>query len=148
MWKDNIWYLTAQSLAQFWQLCKCICNAFIMSKYGNSFVMAVIHSKIYNFVITFVHNTKEKHKLSPKPWWTIRICVSWKFQIWPNNFWCLHIYCLTPNLSMNWQCPQIDSHIMNALWMHLCGLQIWHCLPCYNMYAYRTLFVTYMLCEH
>src|ERR1700685_3651674 len=88
-----------------------------MFKYGNSFAIAANPFRNLKFVITFVNNTKVKRSTNLKPWWTIRICVSCKFQIWPNNFWCLHIYCLTPNLSMNWQNLPIDSHIQ-TLQMH------------------------------
>ena len=108
---------------QIWQLCKCISNAFIMFKYGNLFAIAANPFRNLTFVITFVHNTKVKHKL--------RICHEYKSEGLVDNkdlhvmqipnlakqLWCLHIYCLTPNLSMNWQNPQIDSHIQ-TLRMH------------------------------
>ena len=103
-------------------------NAFVMFKYGNLFAIAANPFRNLKFVITFDHNKNGKHNCrtsiwlsleistlfcissrstNPKPWWKIRICMSCKFQIWPNNFWCLHIYCLTPNLSMNWQNPHL-----------------------------------------
>ena len=47
---------------QIWQSHKCICNTFVMFKYGNWFAMAANSFKILKFVITFVHNTNVKHK--------------------------------------------------------------------------------------
>ena len=72
-------------------------NAFIMSKYGNSFVMVANSFKNLQFVITFVHNTK------------LRICQEYKYNALVDN----KDLCVMqiPNLSINWQYPQIDSHI-------------------------------------
>ena len=47
----------------------------------------------------------------------VRICVSRTFQIWSENLQPQHIYCQSPNLAMNWQYSQIDSHI-STLRMH------------------------------
>ena len=93
-----------------------------MFKYGNSFAIAENPFRNLKFVITFVHNTKAKHKS--------RICQEYKSEALVDNK-DLHVmqipnlakqflvptYCLTPNLSMNWQNPQIDSHIQ-TLRMH------------------------------
>ena len=53
-------------------------NAFIMSKYGNSFAKAANSFEILQILSTFVHNTKAKHQnleyvrsTSLKPWWTM-----------------------------------------------------------------------------
>ena len=45
-------------------------NAFVMFKYGNLFAIAANPFRNLKFAITFVHNTKVKHKL--------RICQEYK----------------------------------------------------------------------
>jgi len=120
---------------QIWTSRKCIRNAIIMLKYRNSYVIAANSFGNSKFVIKFADKKNLKYKF--------RICqvykseapvdnkdlVSCKFQICPENLWCQHIYCQSPNLEMNWWCSQIESHI-STLRMHLCDLQIWRRLPC------------------
>ena len=121
---------------QIWHPHKYICNAFVMLKYGNLFVMAANPFGNLNFVITFVHNTKVKHKL--------RICQEYKSEALADNK-DLHVMQI-PNLAeqflvdtyllsnskyvyelTNWF---TYSNITNILRIHLRGLQIWRCLPC------------------
>ena len=123
------------SQCQIWQPCNHIPNAFIMSKYGNSF-------ENLQFVITFVHNTRAKHKL--------RICQECKSEVLVDNKdlhvtqipnadkqFLVLIYLLFSSkfvyelaVSTNWFAY---LNIMNTLWMHLCRLQIWHSLPCWQL---------------
>ena len=124
---------------QIWSPHKCIRNAFVMLKFGYLCVMVANLFGNLKFVITFIHNTKVKHKL--------RICQVYKsegpvdnkdlcvMQI-PNMPWKFAVptYLLSKSkfgnelaVFANWI---TYLNIMNALRMHLCGLQIWRRLPC------------------
>src|ERR1700691_2274602 len=82
-----------------------------------------IHSEILNLssnmytMQTRSANLEYARSTNLKCRWTIRICVSCKFQIWPENLQRQHIYCHSPNLATNWQYSQIDLHI-STLRMH------------------------------
>ena len=112
-------------------------NAFVMFKYGNLFAIAANPFRNLKFAITFVHNTKVKH--------TLRICQEYKSKALVDNKELCDMQ--TPNLAKQFLVPTYllsntkfvyelaeptnwftYSNITNALWMHLCGLQIWRCL--------------------
>jgi len=81
------------------------------------------------FVIKFAHNKNLKYKFricqvykSEAPVDNKALCVM-QIPNMPRKFAVPTYLCQSPNLEMNWQCSQIESHI-STLWMHLCDLQI------------------------
>ena len=123
---------------QIWQSRKCIRNAFGMFKYGNLFAMAANSFGNLKFMITFVHNTKVKHKL--------RICHEYKSEALVDNK-DLHAMQI-PNLAKQFLAPTYllsnskfvhelavpvnwfaYLNVTNALRMYLRGLQVWRRLP-------------------
>ena len=123
---------------QIWMCRKCIRNAIIMLKYRNSYAIAANSFGNSKFVIKFAHNKNLKYKL--------RICQVYKSEALVDN----KDLCVIqiPNMPWKFAVPTYllskskfgnelavftnlfaYFNIMNALGMHLCGLQIWRCLP-------------------
>ena len=86
-WIRNVGQLTADG-TKFECLANAICNAIVMLKYRNSYAIVTnLHTiKIWSTNLEYVRCT------NPKLWWTIRICVSCKFWICPENLQCQPIY--------------------------------------------------------
>jgi len=79
-------------------------------------ILCTLPSPMYTMQ-TWSANLEYAKSTNLKCWWMIRICVSCKFQIWPETLQHQHVYCQSPNLAMNWQYSQIDLHI-STLQMH------------------------------
>ena len=120
---------------------KCIHNAIVMFKYRNSYAIATNSFGNSKFVIKFAHNKNLKYKPSVCQVYKSEARVDNKdlclMQI-PNMPWkfVVPMYLLSKSkfgnelaVFANWI---TYLNIMNALWMHLCDLQIWCCLPWYK----------------
>ena len=134
-----LWLYNHGRRRQIWTSRKCIRNAIVMLKYRNSYAIAANSFRNSKFVIKFAYNKNLKYKL--------RICQVYKseglvdnkdlcvMQI-PNMPWKFAVptYLLSKSkfgnelaVFGNWIAY---LNIMNALRMHLCDLQIQHCLLC------------------
>ena len=121
-----------------WMSRKCICNAFIMFKYRNSYAIAANSFRNSKFVIKFAHNKNLKYKLricqvykSEAPVDNKDLCVMqipnmpWKFAV-PTYLLSKSKFGNELAVFANWI---TYLNITNALWMHLCDFQIRCCLP-------------------
>ena len=118
-WIRNVGQLTADG-TKFECLANAICNAIVMFKYRNSYAIVTnLHTiKIWSTNLEYVRCT------NLKLWWTIRICLSCKFQI------CRKFAVPTNLLSKSKFGNELAVfanliaylNIMNALRMHLCDL--------------------------
>ena len=119
---------------------KSIRNVFVMFKYGNWYAIATNSFRNSKFVIKYVHHANTKCKLricqeykSEVPVDNKDLCVmqisnmAWKFAV-PTYLLSKSKFGNELAVFANWFAY---FNIMNALWMHLHGLQMWHRLPWY-----------------